>query len=261
MMKNPWIVFLMPFLVFMFVGGLEPTPEKPGAGIIPYAWYPWLYAAKIVLTAAAVVLVAPGYRALLGDFCGRRRTAVVAQNGTVPFPTRTAVYAVAVGLVGGAAWIGLCSLDLEHKYFQPALQRANLGWLIGDRSAYNPFEQLAGSRLGAWSFLAVRFLGLVVVVPIIEEMFLRGFLMRFVVRQDWWRVPFGEVNGLAVVVGTVFPMLSHPEWLAAAVWFSAITWLMVRTRSIAACVAAHAATNLVLGIYVVCQGGEAWRLL
>ena len=87
----------------------------------------------------------------------------------------------------------------------------------------------------------MRFFGLVAVVPVIEEFFLRGFLMRFVMERDWWDVPFGKANRLAIVLGTAVPMLMHPgELLAAAVWFSMITWLMLRTRNIWDCVAAHA---------------------
>jgi hypothetical protein len=72
-------------------------------------------------------------------------------------------------------------------------------------------------------------------------------------------VPFGVVTPLAAVVGTALPMLMHPaELLAAAVWFSLVTWLMASTKNIWDCVAAHAVTNLLLGIYVVSQ--EQWHL-
>jgi CAAX prenyl protease-like protein len=106
--------------------------------------------------------------------------------------------------------------------------------------------------------LAIRFIGLVLIVPIIEEFFLRGFLMRYVMGGNWWQIPFGQVNGAAIAIGTAFPVLYHPEKLAALVWFSLITWLMIRTRNIWDCVAAHAITNFALGIYVVTQG--EWRL-
>jgi hypothetical protein len=67
------------------------------------------------------------------------------------------------------------------------------------------------------------------------------------------------VTSLAVVVGTAVPMLMHPaEMVAAAVWFSLVTWLMVRTKNIWDCVAAHAVTNLLLGIFVVTYG--QWQL-
>jgi hypothetical protein len=122
------------------------------------------------------------------------------------------------------------------------------------RPAYNPLAQLAATPGWAWAFLAVRFFGLVAVVPVIEEFFLRGFLMPLVVDQEWWKAPFGKVNGLAVAVSIVAPMLWHQpaEFLAAAAWFGMITWLMVRTRNPWDCVLAHAVTNLLLGIYVLC---------
>jgi CAAX prenyl protease-like protein len=121
-------------------------------------------------------------------------------------------------------------------------------------------DKMAATPALAWGFLAVRFFGLVAVVPLIEEFFLRGFVMRFVIQADWWAVPFGKVNRMALVLGTLVPMAMHPgELLAAAVWFSMITWLMVRTRNIWDCVIAHAITTLLLGIYVVWSGH--WELM
>ena len=242
--RQHWMTYLLPFLVFMLAGSLEPTSQnKPGGGAIglaiPYAYYPWVYAAKIALTAAAVIFVMPGYRA---------------------FPWRLTGWGIVAGLVGGPLWIGLALLDWEHTYLAPLLNQIGAGRLVGgERAAYNPFEQLPGHPAWAWTFLAVRFIGLVALVPIIEEFFLRGWLMRFVMEREWWKVPFGKASALAIVLGTVMPMLSHPELLAAAVWFSMITWLMLRTRNIWDCVAAHVLTNLIMGIYAVATG--TWQLM
>jgi CAAX prenyl protease-like protein len=243
--ENPWLVFLLPFVVFMLVGSLEPTPERPGGEMIglsiSYSHYPIVYTIKIALTAAAVGFVLPGYR---------------------QFPWRISPLAIAVGIMGIVLWVGLCRLDLEHRYLQPLLEHLGLGWIIGsgERAAYNPLMQLAEQPVWAWIFLAIRFAGLALIVPIIEEFFLRGFVMRIVMEQQWWEVPFGRVNRLAVAAGTLVPMLMHPaELLAAAVWFSLVTWLMIRTRNIWDCVAAHAITNLLLGIYVVTTGN--WQLM
>ncbi len=246
--RQRWMLYLLPFVVYMLAGSLEPTaPDKPGGTAIglsiPYAYYPWLYAAKIALTVAAVALVWPGYG---------------------QFPRRVTLLAIVVGVAGGPLWILLCQLDFEHKHLLPAMNQVGLGWIIGagQRPAYNPLVELADHRAWAWTFLAVRFFGLVALVPLVEEFFLRGFVMRFTIARDWWDVPFGTADRFAIVLGTAVPMLMHPgELLAAVVWFSLITWLMLKTRSIWDCVAAHALTNLVLGIYVVWQGGAAWRLL
>jgi uncharacterized protein len=247
--RHPWMPFLLPFIVYMVVGSLEPGPpevppgmpavDEPNSLGIRYAHYPFVYTAKIVLTIAAMLYVLPGYR---------------------QFPFRISLLAIVVGIVGCVLWIAIANLALEQRLVE-WLGRKNplIGWLgLGERSAYNPLEQLAATRTWACMFLAVRFLGLALIVPVIEEFFLRGFLMRFVMRENWWEVPFGDVTTAAVVVGTLFPVLYHPEKLAALVWFSLVTWLMIRTRNIWDCVAAHAVTNLLLGIYVVSRG--QWQL-
>ena len=196
-----------------------------------------LYTAKIALTLVAMALVLPGYR---------------------QFRRPPGLLAVLVGAVGIVVWVGLWHLSNLAGLTQSARPFARLR---SPRPAFNPLEELAATPAWAWTFLAIRFFGLVAVVPVIEEFFLRGFLMRMVVDQDWWKVPFGKVNAAAVAVSIVVPVLTHQpgEFLAAAAWFGMVTWLMVRTRNPWDCVLAHAVTNLLLGIYVVTwQQWELW---
>ncbi len=249
--KYPWLTFLLPFVVYMVIGTLEPKPppevspaevdtpataEESGSLSVQYRQYPMVYTAKIVITVAVMLYVLPGYRT---------------------FPFRVGLLAPLVGLVGGAVWIGICQLHLEAG----ALGAIGLAdWAQqGARSAYNPLEVLADTPAWAYGFLAIRFFGLVVVVAVMEEFFLRGFLMRYVIAEDWWKLGIGDVNRLAIATVTVFPVLYHPERIAAFVWFSAVTWLMLKTRNIWDCVIAHAVTNLVLGVYVVATG--QWWLM
>ena len=127
------------------------------------------------------------------------------------------------------------------------------------RSGFNPLVEMAAQPALAYGFLAVRLFGLVCVIAVAEE-FLCAVLDAVRDARDWWNVPFGQVNAMAVAVGTIVPMLMHPaELLAAAVWFSLVTWLMVRTRSIWDCIAAHATTNLLLGLHAIWSGD--WGLL
>jgi CAAX prenyl protease-like protein len=108
------------------------------------------------------------------------------------------------------------------------------------------------STLTLVAFLVVRFLGLAAVVPLIEEFFLRGFLMRFFTQAEWWTVPLGSVSVGSAALATVYGVLAHPaEPIAAAVWFTMITLLYVRTRNLWDCVLAHAITNAMLGVYVL----------
>ena len=239
--KHRWIPFVLPLAMFMLVGSFEPTATEPGGKAIglaiPYSAYPWVYTVKIALTLAALLVVRPELRG---------------------FRFHVTTLGLIVGVVGVVIWIGLTRLHLEDRI----LNAVGLGrWAQGGvRSAFNPFEQLAGYPLWAWGFLAVRFFGLVVVISIAEELFLRGFVMRVLVADDWWAVPFGQVNTAAAIAATVLPMLSHPgEFVTAAVWFSLVTWLMATTKNLWDCIAAHAVTNLLLGIYVVITGN--WWLM
>ena len=203
---------------------------------LEYRHYPIVYTVKIALTIAAMLYVLPGYR---------------------QFPFRISLLAIVVGVVGVVLWIALCQLRLERNSSLRSASKSFLG--LGDRPAFNPLEELAATPAWAYTFLAIRFLGLALIVPIIEEFFLRGFLMRFVSPRRLVGRSVRHTDRLAAIVGTAVPMLMHPgELLAAFVWFSLVTWLMVRTKNIWDCVAAHAVTNLLLGIYVVTQ--HQWQL-
>jgi hypothetical protein len=104
-----------------------------------------------------------------------------------------------------------------------------------------------------WSTILFRFLRLVVVVPLVEEVFWRGFLLRFVIDEHFERVPFGKFNWLSFVVVTVAFTLSHsrPDWPAAFITGALYNVVAYRTQSLASCVLAHAATNLLLGLWIM----------
>lgn len=229
--QHPWVAFIVPLSVFLLIGTLEAT-ELSGStffGLIRYEYYPVVYTAKILLTALALILAWPAYRV---------------------FPLRVSPLAVGVGVVGVVLWVGLIHLGLE--------QMLPLGWITGkgERVAYNPLEALQHRPVLAYAFVAVRFLGLAMVIAVAEEMFLRGFLIRYVESPDGWStLRIGQAGWPALIAGTVFPMLMHPgELLAALVWFSLVSWLMLRTRNIWDCITAHMVTNLLLGIYVMSTG-------
>jgi len=238
---HAWLAYVLPLAVFLVVGSFEPTREQPGGAAlglaIPYTAYPVVYGLKILATVTALAWAWPTYR---------------------QFPRRVGPLAIGVGLVGAVMWIGLARLRLEAGLLDwLGLQ----GWAnLGVRSGFNPLAELAGRPLVAWAVLGLRLFGLVAVVAVAEEVFLRGFVMRVVVAEDWQRVRFGQASTASLVVGTLVPMLLHPgELLAAAVWFTLVTWLMVRTRSLWDCITAHAVTNLGLAVYVLASGH--WELL
>ena len=104
-----------------------------------------------------------------------------------------------------------------------------------------------------WGSLLFRFIRLVVIVPLVEEIFWRGFLLRYLVNEDFESVPFGTFTWLSFGVVTLGFAMEHnpPDWVAALTTGVFYNWLAIRTRSLSSCVLAHAVTNLVLGFYVL----------
>jgi CAAX prenyl protease-like protein len=216
-------------------GGAEPRGGWFNLGI-DYRYYPLVYAIKVALTGLFMLALWREYAAL---------------------SWRVSPLAVLLGAVGVVAWVGITELRLEPKLLEPL----GLGGFLasGARAAYNPLAELRDWPGLGWGFLAVRFLGLAAIVPVIEEMFLRGFLMRFITDQKWWSVPLVAVSWTAILVTTGAAMAMHPaELLAMLVWFSMVTWLMLRSGNITDCIVAHAVTNLLLGIYVVTTGSWSY---
>ena len=102
-----------------------------------------------------------------------------------------------------------------------------------------------------WMTLA-RFTRLVIIVPLVEEIFWRGFLLRYLVREDFTALPFGSSSRFSFWMVVVAFTLVHSscDWPAAFLTGILLNLVAVRTRSLFACIAAHATANLVLGIYI-----------
>ena len=128
---------------------------------------------------------------------------------------------------------------------------------LGKRAGYDPFAAISSVPL-AWAFIAVRFAGLAAIVPVMEELFWRSFLLRFVIDPaDFKRVPLGTFEITSFIAVVVLMAAAHPEWLAAALFSAAMNLWLYRTKNLPACIIAHAATNFALGVYVLLS--RDWR--
>ncbi|MEO5721192.1 MAG: CAAX prenyl protease-related protein [Chthoniobacterales bacterium] len=117
---------------------------------------------------------------------------------------------------------------------------------------FNP-ETFAIGSIAYWGALGMRFLRLVIVVPLVEEIFWRGFLLRYLIDEKFASVPFGKFSWLSFGVVTVAFTFAHSsaDWMAAAVTGALYNFVAYRTRSLSSCVLAHAVTNLLLGLWIV----------
>lgn len=160
--------------------------------------------------------------------------------------------AVGVGLLGIVLWILLSKLHLEQMLGQylPSFLRPE------ERVGYNPFSELSGD-VRIWSFIAIRLVGIAVLVPIAEELFWRGFLLRWLIDPEWKKIPLGEYTLSSCMLVTLLFTLAHPEWLAAASYCLLINGLLYWKRDLWLCVVAHAVSNLALAIYVL-SSGDWW---
>jgi uncharacterized protein len=104
-----------------------------------------------------------------------------------------------------------------------------------------------------WGVVLIRFARLVLVVPLMEELFWRGFLLRYLIADDFDTVPMGTYSAWGNIVVAVLFMIEHswpdyPAALAAGFLFNLVAY---RSKSLSACVVAHAVTNGLLGLYIM----------
>lgn len=119
-------------------------------------------------------------------------------------------------------------------------------------SGFNP-DIFNGEPSLYWLAVIFRFLRLVVVVPLIEEIFWRGFLLQYLINEKFDQVPFGTFSWVSFVAVTVAFTLSHsmPDWPAAAITGVLYNCVAYRTKSLGTCVATHATTNALLGLWIM----------
>jgi uncharacterized protein len=170
-----------------------------------------------------------------------------------PFGTASLGLALFAGSIGCVLWIALAKLQTAIPGIQALLDMIQQG----GRAAYDPFagEGVTAPRI---AFVVVRLIGLALVVPVMEEIFWRGFLARWLISEDFWNVPQGKLTPVSFAIVTLAFTSVHPEILAALAWGTMINILYQRTANLWACVAMHAVTNGLLGGYVLATG--AWQL-
>jgi CAAX prenyl protease-like protein len=104
------------------------------------------------------------------------------------------------------------------------------------------------------SMIFFRMAGAVIVVPVMEEIFWRSFLLRFIIKNEFTLVPIGLFTWMSFLITTVLFGLEHNYFIAGIMAGIAYNLLLYRTKSIAQCILAHAVTNCALGIYVLSTG-------
>ncbi len=241
--------FILPFIAFMVIARFFPnfsewndSADSTDSGAFAASATQQAITFRYTMLVAVQVLVAVG---LLTYF-----RKIYIQH----FPLKLSLLSVPVGVIGVVLWIALCELHLEKSFY--AL--VGLNSLASVRPAFNPFESIADES-SRTLFLVLRFSLLALLVPIVEELFVRGWLVRWVHDVNWESVNLRGLSWGALLAPSIYGVVTHPtEAIAAILWFGLVTWLMHRTGNLWDCVMAHAVTNLLLGVYVVRY--SAWHL-
>ena len=97
-------------------------------------------------------------------------------------------------------------------------------WMVlGEPSAHFVPIDAAGALV--WPLVAVRLIGASLVVPVMEELFWRSFVMSWLEHPQFEAVPPQRVTIRPVLLSAFAFMLVHPLWLAAIVAGLAYAWL------------------------------------
>ena len=178
---------------------------------------PWLVAARGLIVAAALLW-------FWRDYLELRRPG--------PTPAGEWLLAVAAGLAVFGAWI---ALDQD--------------WATMARSpGFDPLHE--DGRLN-WPLALLRLAGLALVVPVMEELFWRSFLMRWLERHEFLEVAPRSVGWRALLIMSALFALEHSQWLAGAIAGLAYGLLYRRSGNLWGPVTAHAVTNAALGVWIL----------
>jgi CAAX prenyl protease-like protein len=163
-------------------------------------------------------------------------------------PSKT-LLSVLVGVLVFAIWVG-------PDVISPAWRHSVLfdNGVIGHPAGNTP-----PTSKNDGVFLFFRIAISVVAVPILEELFWRGWLMRWMIDSDHFeRLPLGAYTPVAFwIVAVLFASEHGSFWDVGLLAGVVYNWWIVRTRNLWDCIIAHAVTNGVLAAWVV--AGNHWQ--
>jgi CAAX prenyl protease-like protein len=104
-------------------------------------------------------------------------------------------------------------------------------------------------------FLVSRVLNSVFTIPVLEELFWRGFLMRWLIDRDFRSVRLGAYSASAFwIVALLFASEHGSYWDVGLLAGLAYNLWIVRTRNLLDSILAHAVTNACLAAWVIYEG-------
>ena len=218
--RNPTAAYLAPFLAVVL------------AQMLTEAFFnssPALYPLRVILGGAVLAYYWRSIAAL------RPPADVVAARASGP------VWAVLAGGAVFVMWLGLG--EFSPSTHPPPDPRAALsGWPLW--------------LVALW--VTVRAIGSVVIIPIVEEVAFRGFLLRRLVAADFQSVTPGRFTWLAILISSLLFGLLHGQWLAGTLAGLAYAAVYARRGRLGDAILAHATTNGLITVVALVTG--KWAL-
>jgi CAAX prenyl protease-like protein len=218
MFDRPSLARIAPFATYIFFIAIADLLTRLGWTGMELRW---LYPLKIALIVALLWFWRREYVELTWPSRGNGRNGIIA---------------TAVGIAVFVAWINL---------------GANWMTVAASAPGYQPLGP--GGQI-AWGLIAIRFAGAALVVPVMEELFWRSFLLRWLVRPDFLQVNPASVGLKAFAITAVLFAVEHNLWLAGLVAGIAYNALYARSRTLWSPLLAHGVTNTLLGVWVIATG-------
>ena len=220
------------------------VPQPEGAvrrATVAYT-VPFLVFVGFMAAQAAIHLPAHWYYPV--RFLAVLLTIVLVSRPVLSFRAAFPLASIGIGIAVFLIWIGPDVL-LGYRHH----------WLFDNFITGAPASSIAPSLKQNVIFIALRVAASVVLVPVIEELFWRGWLMRWLIAKNFLDVPLGTYAPTAFwIVAVLFAYEHGSYWevgLAAGIVYN---WWIVHTRNLADCMLAHAVTNALLAVYVLAMG-------
>jgi CAAX prenyl protease-like protein len=212
MLKHPAIPYVFPMAVFLTVLTIQNRLASMGALEFPL---------RVVFLALVLWVVS---------------------RHVISFRCVAPVQSILLGIAVCAMWV------LPDQLF-PAYRTH---WLFQNDLTGNLKTSIDPNLLASPMVLIFRSIRAVILVPIIEELFWRAWLMRWMIKPDFESVPLGTYSTQAFwIVAVLFASEHGPYWdvgLACGVIYN---WWMVRTKSLGDLILTHGVTNLCLSLFTI----------
>jgi uncharacterized protein len=160
---------------------------------------------------------------------------------------------ILVGILAAILWVAG-----QHLFNHLNVYSVNLGdrffLLPGRRQVVDPREGL--SAFSWWSQVTLRLAVTAITVPIVEEIFWRGFLLRAFINWDRFEtIPLGTFAWRAFLGTALLSVFQHPDnWGVSIFCWLLYNGLMYWKKSLLCLMITHGVTNLVLYTYVIKSG-------